>query len=231
MDVCREHDLKPRFLEVIAWAAWPLLATTLTPLLPETARTRAPLRPVATWLGRALPAGLAFVLAAALATALFPPLRNPAVERIASDNDAIHRRIVTAGNVPDGMPMTATLAGYVSRPVARFRAGDADGRAWAYGARADQPRLVFDLITPVTWFGRRLGAQFCVLVPANGAATDWPPGTPVRVHGRLEFTPSKPYSGRYLLVADRVERLAAAGAPAGDGAAAAPAPRSGARGG
>ena len=72
MDVCREHDLKPRFLEVIAWAAWPLLATTLTPLLPETARTRAPLRPVATWLGRALPAGLAFVLAAALATALFP---------------------------------------------------------------------------------------------------------------------------------------------------------------
>src|SRR5262249_38592089 len=118
-----------------------------------------------------------------------------------------------------------------SRPVARFRAGDADGRAWAYGARADQPRLVFDLITPVTWFGRRLGAQFCVLVPANGAATDWPPGTPVRVHGRLEFTPGKPYSGRYLLVADRVERLAAAGAPAGDGAAAAPAPRSGARGG
>jgi hypothetical protein len=56
----------PRFLEVIAWAAWPLLATTLTPLLPETARTGPPLRPVATWLGRALPAGLAFVLAAAL---------------------------------------------------------------------------------------------------------------------------------------------------------------------
>jgi hypothetical protein len=200
-----------RIMEVQAWAVWPLCTAAILPVLRSVpvrgGWSAAVPHAIARWIGRGFLAIPVLALFAGGVTLATSPRRVPAVETATCDNDMIHGRIVAGRNSLPRRETPVTLAGYVAPPVCAFRAGEGDDRARAYTTLRSRDRVVFELIAPVTHFGRKLGVDFAILLPGTIQTGMWQPGLPVVVRGILRFDPAEPYVGRYVLVADRIDML------------------------